>query len=155
MHATFIFLCRRPAPFLNCIAVAYTVHVEEVLNMLTSFFLFFFSKTIHAFCTVVTIPDCTQSLNVCGANLCICWMSWRDAEAVWVPARRALPGVCNFLGLPTVALPGWLLFFFFFFPCSIFGSQPADTIFFFCLFVCFFVCFLPGRFPRLDLLAGK
>lgn len=62
-----------PLPLPLCLSlivflVAYHAHVEVlcVLNLV-----WIKEMTIHTCSLVVIIPDCTQFLNVCGANLCL------------------------------------------------------------------------------------
>lgn len=42
---------------------------------------------------VVIMPDCTQSLNFCGANLCICSMYWSEDETAQLSVLFAASAV--------------------------------------------------------------
>lgn len=73
----------------------------------------------------------------------------RCCSRVGACPRPALPGACSFPGLPTVPLPGWLLFF----PTQLFQLATYLTASSFP--VCLFVCFLPGHFPWVRSLGWK
>lgn len=92
------------------------------------FFIFWFPQGYPHLFPVGSRADCPRWLNVCGANLWRCWVSWSRGGA----AHPAVLGICNFSALPT--------FFY-----SFHGSQRADTLFFCHLF------FLLSPFPSLGL----
>lgn len=133
MAPSYLF-CPNPAPLLPWPGPKKALKALNVLPIFFFFpFLFFaFSQGYPHLFPVGSRADCPRWLNVCGANLWRCWVSWSRGGA----ARPAILGICSFPALPT--------FFY-----SFHGSQRADTLFFCHLF------FLLGPFPSLGLSAGK